>query len=394
MRYVHVKSIKIGSLDFSSMEQCFYSCYLAQHHFFEDALRLIASPEARKPTYPEQIARTIMARRQVPVKASWIMNRDHILRAIFWEFYYSQSTHNDFRGFIDFIISQYDVTHGQFVTMSGGQDRLMTSGVDLRHAANILRDHVNITDNSPGNDIPGRILRDIIRDIADVSAQRPFFNVQEMISTVCLPDTTFHRTIALISDSIFGYASAVEGGQILVRGGATCGTIADLLVKHHVNLRSYNALIFCVGTNDASNLEFERQIESIELFITLLEPIVNAPSVVIIINTGIGVRGWPNIPNYTQWFLATISGRLTGPSIRNVFICDWSNPGPNNALMDQDRQPDPDLMTSNGLHPTRHGLRHMFKQWTRLYPPIGNVNVAFGDTKYPVGQLGIDFPRQ
>ena len=133
---------------------------------------------------------------------------------------------------------------------------------------------------------------------------------------MCLPDTTFHRTIALISDSNFGYASAVEGGQILVRGGATCGTIADLLVKHHVNLRSYNALIFCVGTNDASNLAFERQIESIELFITLLEPIVNAPSVVIIINTGIGVRGWP-LANHTKLH-PVVPGYHLGPSYRSI----------------------------------------------------------------------------
>ena len=99
--------------------------------------------------------------------------------------------------------------------------------------------------------------------------------------------------------------------------------------------------------------------QSIEIFITLLEPIVNAPSTITLLNTGIGVSGWPAIPTYTQWFLATIWARLTSPSIHKVFICDWSNRGFHNALMDQDRQPDPDLMTSNDLHFTQFGIGYV-----------------------------------
>ena len=53
----------------------------------------------------------------------------------------------------------------------------------------------------------------------------------DMLKSFKLPPITFTHTVAFVSDSMFKYVATAEGGDVYVKGGATCAYLAELLGK-------------------------------------------------------------------------------------------------------------------------------------------------------------------
>lgn len=174
----------------------------------------------------------------------------------------------------------------------------------------------------------------------------------------------------MISDSMFKHTESVEGGDVFYRQTKTCQQIADILDALHVELRAYHVVIFCVGTNDCANLDPAEQARSLERFCRFLKPLVNHPSLLLILNTGIGVNGWPGTSEYAQWFTTTINDRFSDST--NIHFCDWSGPGVGNPFMNAGRKADSYYMDPDELHPSQHGLRRMLKRWISIYPALAS----------------------
>ena len=66
----------------------------------------------------------------------------------------------------------------------------------------------------------------------------------------------------LISDSIAKYVSNVEGLTVQPYRGATIFDIETVLKTENLNLRSYNYIIFHVGTNDVNTRSVKQIMQS------------------------------------------------------------------------------------------------------------------------------------
>ena len=264
-RFLHVPPVWIDGKGFCSVNSCYWACFLAQHGLFDDSLTLIRTQDrlgGGAASGAQQFALNKFKQHNIPIKPEWIMNRGDILHTILWEFLSNPTEpQNSIRSFVDSICANQSSDHMEFVTLCGAFDRLFTCGTREAMLKN-LPEGARISDHTPGNELYGRALKRVIQDFRKHRSTLTL-TVSGMLSGEVLPNGGYTQTIALISDSMFGFASYVEGGAIFVRGGATCGRLTELLLSNHVHLTDFDTVILCVGTNDNANLDYEEQHHSL-----------------------------------------------------------------------------------------------------------------------------------
>jgi lysophospholipase L1-like esterase len=345
----------------------------------------------------EAHARNVLSNRGIELDAVWLMNMHEVLFAILWQFMVDESSpRNEFRDFIEYVYTYHPHFQSmEFVAVTNGTDRVFTSGLKFSRAMEWIRADKSLWQFCPGNDLYGRVVKYVAVKWASDDSSPPFIPVKDMLVRRVLSDPNYSRTIAVLSDSLLGFTSFIQGGDIFYRKNITCGQLAQAIYRNDIFLNRYHVVIICIGTNDNMNLSTEEErIQSHRQLMYCLAPLGNVHSTQIIFNTGIGVRKWHGQPEYNQWFIAAtkeyFATEVCDRVPDNLHFIDWSHPGPDNLLMDELRFPDVDLMCTDGGHPNHYGHRYMLKRWIETYPPVGNVNFCFSeDDKYPAGEMAL-----
>jgi hypothetical protein len=395
------------------MNACYCAILLTQHNLLTEAGILLRNQSFQRGQirpvgfvdgfWPCESYATMVANKcNLLPSLAFIINRDEILYTIMSEFLESTALNNAFASFFNHFLPMFN-EDTQFVVPEHGNDHILTSAMDLTFCERAVihpRVEKPIKQDTPlnfvlfcqGNDLYSRVLKRLFKsrlceqpDVPSTSSSAmnamdlPQYTVKDLLRAPILNDNLMHsRTVALVSDSKFKAAAKVERGSICYKGGATSRRLAELLIHNGVNLASHRVVITCFGTCDAMNVAPSDWEESLEYMVDLLLPLVNDPNgTIVIINSGVGSTKWTHVPDYTKWMRLRLKLNLLDRSVHNFHFVDWSVPGPENALIDNNRNPIKLYMRDH--HPNRLGLVVMLKRWIQICPELANVDFRFSD---------------
>lgn len=386
MKSLLTTPISIGGFEVFSPDLCFWACKLAQHNFFHEASKLLSDPKYRvEVNSAEAFSKSVFEKHKASLRPVWVMNRSEVLHAILWEF--AKGT-NEFSSFLSFATQSFTEDH-EFLSLTNGEEKLFSCGFSLKQCVKLSSSGFDISISSPGNNIYGRSIKQLIIDRINDNTATPILSASNLLQfSNELPDVSYRKTVALISDDTLQCSYRPEGGDLFIQPGVSCSEIVDYIEALHVDLRSYHVLIFCLGAYDADQLDAAEQALALLALYRHLKPAISDPGVVIIFNTPIGSIQQSEVPTYSEWFLRILHERITSDfgSLQNVYFCDWSNPAPDNPFINEDRSAQIYFMLDDGKFPNANGLRRMMRQWVGLYHLLGNVQIRFGE-KWPYGSL-------
>ena len=384
--------VRVGHRAFHTIDICYKAIYLIQHGFTTAADSLISFQRRYDESALSKYVSDVISENNIQTSIPFILCRGDILYTIMTQFL-DHETVNSFSDFFDRYQSTFsDAT--TFIVPEHGKDHILTSGLNIGYIERAVI-HPRIEESVPGQQIKGdlpltivrycngndlyskmlkRLVNSRIHDEGPAAAAEPAFTLQSLLQANALPILPFPKTAALVSDSMFKAASSVEGGSIFYKGGATSKRLAELLIANQVILQEYRFVILCFGTNDAMNVAPYDWEECLEEMVDYLSTLVDHPDgITVIINSGIGSNKWHEVPDYTWWMRMRLRQDLLDRHVTNFHFVDWSQPGPDNPFIDNDRNPSVHYMYND--HPNGKGLKVMMKRWIEICPELAYVGL-------------------
>ncbi|MEM7375620.1 MAG: hypothetical protein AAF587_43915 [Bacteroidota bacterium] len=381
-----ITPITVGNCRVITPDILFWACKLTQHNFFHEAQNLLSERKYLQGlTGPETYVKSVFEKYKALPRAVWLLNRSEVLYAILRKFI---SEDNIFSRYVSFIAESFDYG-SEFIAITASNEKRFSSGFSLQQCQKQAAKGFDISVVSPGNNIYGRVTKRIILEHGNLNPPIPSLDIDRLLTTSqAMPNTSYTSTVGLIGDSTFQCAYHPEGGRVITQPNATCQVMIDYLNALRIHLNSFHVIIFCLGTFDAMQLDEADQSVALWSFYEYIKPLVNHPSVVLIFNTGIGTACRPDIPEYSEWFLRTLQNWIYTDSgvTHNIHYCDWSEHGPMNPFIDEDRNIVEYYMLKNERFPNKAGLQRMLQRWIELYPSLGNIEMRFGGS-WPYGSL-------
>jgi hypothetical protein len=380
--------LDIFGIDFYSPKHIFDSCMLAQHGQFANETTFWENNEAvlTDPSIFNDKVEKWFEDRYIEEKACWVLNQEKAWARVVVTLL--EHRNNAFAWKLRDLYNEYGVYVRFAETTHNPNERVWASGYRSEH---LPEDPALYC----GANLYGRILEQVFVG---------YFTNDDTLANIGMPElsdllfsrvlsnrqySSYKKTIAIISDSIAGFASYVQGGDIWYQPGATVGQLATLIREKHGALIQFKFVVIFATTNDAMNLHSpEEYEESWGRMRSLLEPLKHHPHTVVIFHTGIGAPRWEYVPGYTQWFIDAFTQDFG--SAGNFRLYDWSIPHERNLLLKPDGNVQDGLFESDERHPNRQGLRMMWKMMAEENRERENmqlVRLGIANTKYAAGKL-------
>lgn len=376
---------------FKSIEQILYSCLFAQHNMFSEVHNFWArnTEVVSDPSEIRKEALTMLSERNVEVSAQWLFNLKKVLCRIFLTFLRNPDLHPAFRRQMERRNDdekKIGVNINFVVTTNSDSERTMSCGHRMNKLPK-LKPGVLYA----GSNVAGEALKDAFEIFYGGPKDFDFPYLDALLSQSVFPRTGYQKTAVLLSDSTFGRASWIEGGDIWYKTGLTCSELAERVVRKHGNLLNYKVVIVAAGTNDSNKLRTrdEQECSWYQLY-ELLKPLRNHPYSEVVIHTGIGVRHWTSLRSYVRNFFRPAFVRDFG-DCENFHLIDWTTVSDNNVFLNPDGSDNHEYLHKDQygrrLHANVKGTRRMWRYMLERVPSLKAVQFSTSHTPYSVPTL-------